>query len=417
MSLRTMPILFLNMGGEMAYILEQRLQAQSVRNDKSVKVMGDILSTMFNKKFLDELFKPQELYSRRNMRAFFEKLAHASIMRLNQTSMDKLYDLMTMAVKYQLQSCASPREMLLITLNHLDGVRKMVQNDAKLQTLIDYAFSLLEKQFFAMTTWELMLVRTTLLNFYQDARVKVSLLLREKKQNEEGRFFIDITNMTIPHGATLPGSVRYFEEGAFTKTTNFEATGTFVESPALGSLEKTVKKGERLTALGMNMYKSGASTEVKGGVGSSAAGDETSKESDAKDELNLLSHLIQSNAKKGKADKGDFALSLFETEEDEVAFVEEAKKGAADDDKVVRIDASKRDKRSMEKMIGDMGVKERKPRKDKGQDILDMMDEAEERDKRPSTSKSRPRTSSSKGPRPTTSRPASSKRRASSKNS
>lgn len=49
MSLRTMPILFLNMGGEMAYILEQRLQAQSVRTDKSAKVMGDILSTMFNK--------------------------------------------------------------------------------------------------------------------------------------------------------------------------------------------------------------------------------------------------------------------------------------------------------------------------------------------------------------------------------
>lgn len=31
----------------------------------------------------------------------FDKLAHASIMRLNANSMDKLYDLMTMAVKYQ----------------------------------------------------------------------------------------------------------------------------------------------------------------------------------------------------------------------------------------------------------------------------------------------------------------------------
>ena len=31
----------------------------------------------------------------------FDKLAHASIMRLNSNSMDKLYDLMTMAVKYQ----------------------------------------------------------------------------------------------------------------------------------------------------------------------------------------------------------------------------------------------------------------------------------------------------------------------------
>jgi hypothetical protein len=35
------------------------------------------------------------------MKAMFEKLAHASIMRLNPASMDKLYDLMTMAVKHQ----------------------------------------------------------------------------------------------------------------------------------------------------------------------------------------------------------------------------------------------------------------------------------------------------------------------------
>ena len=38
---------------------------------------------------------------RRVMKAMFEKLAHASIMRLNPASMDKLYDLMTMAVKHQ----------------------------------------------------------------------------------------------------------------------------------------------------------------------------------------------------------------------------------------------------------------------------------------------------------------------------
>ncbi len=59
MSLRTMPLLFVNMGGEMCYILDQRLQAQSVKSDKSGKVLTDIVGTMFSKKFLDELFKTQ----------------------------------------------------------------------------------------------------------------------------------------------------------------------------------------------------------------------------------------------------------------------------------------------------------------------------------------------------------------------
>ena len=43
------------------------------------------------------------------MRTLYDKLAHSSIMRLNTNSMDKLYDLMTMAVKYQLLSVASPQ--------------------------------------------------------------------------------------------------------------------------------------------------------------------------------------------------------------------------------------------------------------------------------------------------------------------
>lgn len=45
---------------------------------------------MFNKKFMDELFKPQELYSKKALRTVFDRLAHASIMRLNAASMDKV---------------------------------------------------------------------------------------------------------------------------------------------------------------------------------------------------------------------------------------------------------------------------------------------------------------------------------------
>ena len=52
--------------------------------------MYDITATMFNKRFMEELFKPQELYSKKAMRTVFDRLAHASIMRLNTASMDKV---------------------------------------------------------------------------------------------------------------------------------------------------------------------------------------------------------------------------------------------------------------------------------------------------------------------------------------
>ena len=37
MSLRTLPLLYLNLGGEMMYVLDQRLMAQNVPGNKAVK--------------------------------------------------------------------------------------------------------------------------------------------------------------------------------------------------------------------------------------------------------------------------------------------------------------------------------------------------------------------------------------------
>lgn len=118
----SMPIILINFGGEMVYILEQRLHAQNVAQDKAQKVLEDVLTTMYNpkvgwrksigikpcrhyvhpvllclyphhffpKKFIQELFKPQEMYTSSSTREIFNKLAHSSIMRLNESSMDKV---------------------------------------------------------------------------------------------------------------------------------------------------------------------------------------------------------------------------------------------------------------------------------------------------------------------------------------
>jgi hypothetical protein len=45
-----MPLVVINMGGEMVYILEQRLFAQNVGPDKSKKVLQDVLRTMYSPK-------------------------------------------------------------------------------------------------------------------------------------------------------------------------------------------------------------------------------------------------------------------------------------------------------------------------------------------------------------------------------
>ena len=98
-SLMCLPVVVCNLGSEMIYILEQRLRAQSITSEKSVKVLHDVVKSMFDPTFVAELFKPQEVYSQRATRQIFDKLAHSSIMRLSESSMDKLYDLMTMGME------------------------------------------------------------------------------------------------------------------------------------------------------------------------------------------------------------------------------------------------------------------------------------------------------------------------------
>lgn len=87
----------------MMYILEQRLKAQTIPDGKSatgnllspemsslLSVLHDVVKTMCNAKFLDEVFRPQDPFTPTSMRGVFSRLAHSSIMRLSDASMDKV---------------------------------------------------------------------------------------------------------------------------------------------------------------------------------------------------------------------------------------------------------------------------------------------------------------------------------------
>lgn len=110
-------------------------RARCARVPLRAPVMADVTRTMYNASFVGELFKPQEIYSVASVRQVFDRLAHSSIMRLNEASMDKLFDLMLMGFKYQLLSCSYPAEMLQVTLNHLRALQSKV-GDAQVGMLV-----------------------------------------------------------------------------------------------------------------------------------------------------------------------------------------------------------------------------------------------------------------------------------------
>ena len=54
-------------------------------------VLSDISKIMFNKDFVGEMFRPQDVYKPDVLRALFDKLVNASIMRINHESFDKVW--------------------------------------------------------------------------------------------------------------------------------------------------------------------------------------------------------------------------------------------------------------------------------------------------------------------------------------
>lgn len=284
----------------MVYILEQRLQAQKIPDNKGQKVLNDVVRTMYYPRFIEELFKPQEMYSLHSTRQIFDRLAHSSIMRLNESSMDKLFDLMAMGFKYQIISCFTPQEMIDVTLNHLNALKRLVASNPPLQDLLEECSKQIHSSYGNMLIADFNAMRQSLCTFFQDRKVKVSLFLHDHTQNSDGSIVVSSSG-TLPPGAQTPGTVRYFQGGA-------EVSRGVL--PCVTSQSWSASSGVR-TALGANLYEK---DQPGGGDAAAAAGaaplaaqgavpaapapaplvapQELQRNAAAVSELNLLSSLI-----------------------------------------------------------------------------------------------------------------------------
>jgi hypothetical protein len=156
----------------------------------------------------------------------------------------QLFDLMTMGVKYQMMACTSPKELMQVTLNHLDSV-KAIANNPEVAALVqsatervievcctmrdcgvvsDVSHVLLVEDdgwraymhtclwmvqtYTALTAGQFWSVKHSLARFFQDRRVKVSLFLQDGLQNLDGTMVLTRSG-PLPVGTDAPGTIKY----------------------------------------------------------------------------------------------------------------------------------------------------------------------------------------------------------------
>jgi hypothetical protein len=331
-----MPLVIINLGGEMVYILEQRLKAQNISAEKSERVLSEVVRAMFSPALMQELFRPQPVYTCSATREVFDRLAHSSIMRLNASSMDKLYDLMTMGFKQQFVRCSQAADLLHVTLNHIEQLRAMVANTAPALELLAAVSASFLRTFGTLRAGELLAVRQQVGRFLQDRRVKVSLFLQNNTQNMNATFRLDTATpcSSSPHAAGAaaaaacerPGVVRYFNrDGRATREVAFHS-----ELTERAGRADEAGAAQQMLVLGCNVYSIDAEHAAATGAkarqtletaaqakddGGGGAGGTTGAKSTATAELNLLAKLMGTAAE--ERDAKPFKLNLFGDDDDD----------------------------------------------------------------------------------------------------
>lgn len=65
----------------------------------------------------------------------------------------QLYDLMTMAFKYQVLLCPRPKDILLVSFNHMDAIKDFVKDTPSILSQVDETFQQLIEVMTCVTLW------------------------------------------------------------------------------------------------------------------------------------------------------------------------------------------------------------------------------------------------------------------------
>ena len=252
--LMAMPIIIYNLGGEMIYILCSRLKAQKIAENKSSQVIHDVVKNLFLEKFHQEILKHNIINKHQQVRRIFENLAHSSIMRLNPTSMSKLFELMLMTFKLELVRSRYPEEIYQITLNHLESIKEIIikedasKNKENLKTVNDVITNF-KNIYSKLSIYDYIILKSTLLRFLQGKNVKVSIFISDKLQSQNNILFLPM-NEIAPPLVGKPGEVKIYDENGKSSEDYFELKLTkFYKKNNYNERNKNF-----CTDLGLNMF-------------------------------------------------------------------------------------------------------------------------------------------------------------------
>jgi hypothetical protein len=291
-----------------------------------------------------------------------------------------------MGFKYQVIASNFPQAVYHITLNHLDGLQKILKDGPTIK-LVENTRKLFKERYSNLNVNDYCIMRREILRYMQDKTIRVSVFLQDEIQNIDGRIIVDNSGPG-GIGGEMPGKVRYFSEsGDVVKVSHFDLKSgeNFVENKSTHFTD-AIK-----TTLGSNLYaierpnkpankdKSSKAAETK---------DKPSKQQEAKKldlnpeaakrELNMLAALLKGSEKQDA--KEVLGIDLFPEPIKRSGGAGGAQNAEEDyaADVIVFETTSTQQQERIKNLVGDWdtGASTSKKEQDAGDDLLDLMDSA-----------------------------------------
>lgn len=157
-------------------------------------VLTEVVTVLLHPKLLDELFIPQPVATHTVIKQLLQDISATSIMKLDDYSMSKLWDLMTMIFKWQLY-VATNQNIFDISRRHLRSVAMLMPQFFP-KSIIEQAMRRFESIAHRFTDDDYKCLSNTLILWFSEYHMKISVLMRLGLQKKDGTFNLPSTIST-----------------------------------------------------------------------------------------------------------------------------------------------------------------------------------------------------------------------------
>ncbi|XP_047522103.1 protein OSCP1 [Pieris napi] len=178
------PLIVINLGCEMVYVIEQRLKMQKIPLSKSEKVLTEIVTVLLHPKLMEDLFLPQPIAPHAVIKQLISDISASSIMKLDDYSTNKLWDLITMIFKWQI-SVGTNQNIFDITRRHLSGIAALMPMTFP-KNIFKEANDNFDTLIRKLSDDDYKSLSNTITLWFTEYHSKISVLLRLGLQNRDG---------------------------------------------------------------------------------------------------------------------------------------------------------------------------------------------------------------------------------------